>query len=168
MAKTLGAIRGFFIHIFMLTFRQYLSEIFRQEGTYTVDQPSHPDLRKDSDEEVYYVHTPKNAKGEPIRNQEVRTSFFRTGENSWDVTFSVGGSTRTKGSSQFPSHITKKVFDHFKHFVDTTKQLAGKAPHIQYETTHPKKHRIYQAVAKRLGVTAENTGGWLDDDPDQL
>lgn len=148
----------------MLTFRQYITEIFRQQGTYSIDQPKHPDLRTDSDEEVYYVHTPKNAKGEPINSQKIRTSFVRTGDNRWDVTFSVGGSTGTKSQSHFPSHVTNRVFDHFKHFVDTTKQLSGKAPHIQYETTHPKKHRIYQAVAKRLGVTAENTGGWLDDE----
>ena len=162
----------------MLTFRQYITEIFRQQGTYSIDQSNHPDLLSrrrrvllgfdDNDIDRLYEYTPKNAKGEPITSQRIRTFFEKTEKNSWAVTFSVGGATRTKGEAHFPSHVTQKVFDHFKHFVDTTKQLSGKAPHIQYDTTHPKKHRIYQAVAKRLGVTAENMVGWLDDELNEV
>lgn len=150
----------------MKSFRKYLSEIFRQQGTYSIKQEKHPDLKHDSDEEVTYAFTPTNTRGEPDFKRKVRTTFMKTGKNTWEAMFTVGGSTHYDPGEDFPSHVTKKVFDHVKHFVDTTTELAGKAPNIEYQTSHPKKERIYQAVAKRLGVRAENTGGYLDPEYD--
>jgi hypothetical protein len=79
--------------------------------------------------------------------------------------FTVGGRTSSLGHKDFPSDVTAKVFDHISHFVKAHSLVARATPKITYDTTHPKKHRIYQAAAKRLGIEAENTSeDWLDPD----
>ena len=62
--------------------------------------------------------------------------------------------------------VTKKVFDHMSHFVNAHRFVTRANPTIQYDTTNPKKHRIYQAAAKRLGITAENNSP-IDHDLDR-
>jgi len=79
--------------------------------------------------------------------------------------FTVGGRTSSLGHKDFPSDVTAKVFDHISHFVRAHSLVARATPKITYDTTHPKKHRIYQAAAKRLGIEAENTSeDYLDPD----
>jgi hypothetical protein len=123
-------------------------------------------LKKPDDAEIIaYHHTPKDRTGVPIHNKEIRTSFVKHAENRWDVMFTVGGRTSSLGHKDFPSDVTKKVFDHISHFVKAHSLVARATPKITYDTTHPKKHRIYQAAAKRLGIEAENTSeDWLDPD----
>jgi len=62
----------------------------------------------------------------------------------------------TVGSRNFPSHVTRSVFDHIHHFV-----RSRGINNIMYYTRDMKKHRIYQAAAQRLGVTAVNMNGGL-------
>ena len=57
----------------------------------------------------------------------------------------------TVGSKKFPSHVTKAAFDHIHHFV-----RSRGIKNIMYYTPDKKKHRIYQAGAKKLGITAVN------------
>ena len=57
----------------------------------------------------------------------------------------------TVGSRNFPSHVTRSAFDHIHHFV-----RSRGINNIMYYTRDTKKHRIYQAAAQRLGVTAVN------------
>jgi len=140
----------------MFTFRQYLSEIFRPGSTYRATD-THPDIIHDSDERVAYVHKTMDEQGKAISVKTIRTEFMNLGQNNWEVMFSVGGSHATERSSKhFPTDVAKKVFDHITHFVQTQQGLSGKKPFLQYDTVHPKKHRIYQAGAKRLGIVASN------------
>jgi hypothetical protein len=57
----------------------------------------------------------------------------------------------TVRSRNFPSHVTRSVFDHIHHFV-----RSRGIKNIMYYTPDKKKHRIYQAGAKKLGITAVN------------
>ena len=163
----------------MLRFKQYLSEIFRPHyglGEHGLD---HPDLvrphqdrwteltkKPDDAEMIEYHHIPKDKLGVPIHAKKIRTSFIKAGDNRWEAIFTVGGRTRTHGNMNFPSDVTKKVFDHISHFVNAHRFVTRANPTIQYDTTNPKKHRIYQAAAKRLGITAENNSP-IDHDLDR-
>jgi hypothetical protein len=152
----------------MLTFKQYLSEIFKptRGGEHVLD---HPDLvrphqdrwteltkKPDDAEMIEYHHIPKDKLGVPIHAKKIRTSFIKAGDNRWEVVFTVGATARTQRNMNFPSDVTKKVFDHISHFVNAHRFMTRANPTIQYDTKNPKKHRIYQAAAKRLGITAEN------------
>ena len=162
----------------MLTFKQYLSEIFKptRGGEHVLD---HPDLvrpqqdrwteltkKPDDAEMIEYHHTPKDRTGATIHAKKIRTSFIKAGDNRWEAIFTVGGTTYTHGNMNFPSDVTKKVFDHMSHFVNAHRFVTRANPTIQYDTTNPKKHRIYQAAAKRLGITAENNSP-IDHDLDR-
>lgn len=126
-----------------------------------MEQPRHPDLRSDSGDYVEYLHIPKDPKvSDPRQDRtgKIRTQIVRIGpteDNRWEVMFSVGGRFGHVGSREFPSHVTSKVFDHLQHFVDTQRQLQGN-PTIHFDTTDPKRHKIYMAAANRLGVKAVN------------
>jgi hypothetical protein len=125
-------------------------------------------LKKPDDAEMTeYHYTPKDRTGTPIHAKKIRTSFIKHGENRWDVMFTVGGTTYTHGNQNFPSDVTKKVFDHISHFVKAHRFVTGANPTITYDTTHPKKHRIYQAAAKRLGIEAQNSTDYLDPEYDR-
>lgn len=140
----------------MKSFREYLLEIFNRTET---DSEDHPDFLKGEtpDENKFvYSYIPKDTKGNPMNDKKIRTWMLKNKVGDWEVTFTVGGSHDTKHGKEFPSDVTKRVFGHLKHFVDTTKKRSGNAPHIKYETVNKKKQRIYQAVAKRLGTTAKN------------
>ena len=140
----------------MLTFRQYLAEIFRPSAVYRAKE-KHPDVTHDSDERVSYANITKDSKGKPISAKTIRTDFMNMGQNNWEVLFSVGGYHGIEDpSKEFPSDVARKVFDHISHFVQTQHELSGKKPFLQYDTEHPKKHRIYQAGAKRLKIVASN------------
>jgi len=164
----------------MLRFKQYLSEIFRPHGGMGEHGLDHPDLlrphqdrwtnllkKPDDAQTVLYYHTPKDKEGKLISGKTIRTSFVKHGENRWDVMFTVGGTTYTHGNQNFPSDVTKKVFDHISHFVKAHRFVTGANPTITYDTTHPKKHRIYQAAAKRLGIEAQNSTDYLDPEYDR-
>jgi len=97
-----------------------------------------------------YHHTPKDRTGVPIHAKKIRTSFIKAGDNRWEVVFTVGATARTQRNMNFPSDVTKKVFDHISHFVNAHRFMTRANPTIQYDTKNPKKHRIYQAAAKRL------------------
>ena len=143
----------------MKSFQQYLSEILTPKQEYQ-HRRKHPDLVKDiTDKEfINYIHTPKGKDGKPDGEKRIRTSFLKHGDHRWDVMFTVGGSTSSDAFDlqEFPSTVTKRVFDHVEHFVKTHRAKTGYNPMITYDTTHPKKHRIYQAAARRLGIQAQN------------
>ncbi len=112
---------------------------------------------------VEYHFTPTDKEGKPMHSRAIKTTFLSAGpKDRWEVMFKVGGVHSNDPSHEFPSHVTQRVFDHMAHFVDTTRELIGKSPTLIYDTTHPRKHRIYQLAAKRLGVKAENMAPWLD------
>ena len=140
----------------MKSFKEYLLEIFNRKES---DSEDHPDFLKGEtpDESKFvYSHVPKDSNGNPIKEKEIRTWMLKNKGGDWEVTFTVGGSHETKKGKEFPSDVAKRVFSHLQHFVDTTKKRSGNPPHIKYETVNKKKQRIYQAVAKRLGTTAQN------------
>jgi|688.fasta_scaffold105202_2 hypothetical protein len=149
-----------FINNFMLTFRQYLSEIFRGDQTPNRGEPhpDHPDRTIDKEDYVVYHHKPRGENGFVISDKTIHTSFMKspTGDHHWEVLFSVGGTHSNNPTHDFPSDVTKRVFDHFSHFVSSQIHKNGKPPVFIYDTTHPKKHRIYQAGARRLGIKAQN------------
>jgi hypothetical protein len=163
-----------------MSFKEYLKEIFRPQyglGEHGLDHPDlvrpHQDrwtnlLKKPDDAQtVEYHYTPKDRTGVPIHDKAIRTSFVKHGENRWDVMFTVGGRTSSLGHQDFPSDVTKRVFDHISHFVKVHSLVAKATPIITYDTTHPKKHRIYQAAAKRLGIEAQNSTDYLDPEYDR-
>jgi hypothetical protein len=160
------------------SFKQFISEIFRPVKTYTTKDPKHPDLKIGSDSRMKYTHRFFDDLGEPILDKDITTDFVRVSDphspmmrerlekegikiephnpNTWEATFTVGGLHSKYPTQNFPSDIAKKIFDHFAHFAQTTKELTGESPILHYETPHPKKHRIYQSAAKILGVKATN------------
>lgn len=140
----------------MKSFKEYLLEIFNRKES---DSEDHPDFlkRETPDENTFvYSHVPKDSKGNPIKEKEIRTWMLKREGGDWEVTFIVGGIVDTRKAKEFPSDVSERVFGHLRHFVDTTKKRSGNAPHIKYETVNKKKQRIYQAVVKRLGATAKN------------
>jgi hypothetical protein len=145
----------------MKKFKTYLLEIFNQNKTESED---HPDLLKDQNEDdtstdknkFVYSHIPKDENGNPMKDREIRTWMLKNKEGDWETSFTVGGTNVTKQEKEFPADVTERVFGHLKHFVDTVKKNSGNPPTIRYETPNKKKHRIYQAVARRLGVKATN------------
>jgi len=140
----------------MLRFNQYLSEIFSTAKKHSV-QGSHPDLRRDNEEMVEYHFTPTDKEGKPMHSRAIKTTFLSAGpKDRWEVMFKVGGVHSNDPSHEFPSDVTKRVFDHISHFVQTKREVIGNSPTLIYDTQHPKKHRIYQTGAKRLGIRAEN------------
>jgi hypothetical protein len=145
----------------MKRFKTYLSEIFNNNKTESED---HPDLLKDQNEDdtltdknkFVYSYIPKDEEGNLLKNRAIRTWMLKTKEGDWETSFTVGGTNVTKEEKEFPADVTERVFGHLKHFVDTVKKNLGNPPTIKYETRNKKKHRIYQAVAKRLGTKATN------------
>jgi hypothetical protein len=143
----------------MKNFKTYLLEIFNQNKTELED---HPDLLKDQDDpstdknKFVYSYIPNDDEGNPIKDREIRTWMLKNKQGDWETSFTVGGTTETKEDKEFPSDVTERVFGHLMHFVDTVKRKLGNPPTIKYETLNKKKHRIYQAVAKRLGTKAQN------------
>ena len=158
-----------------MSFKQYLNEIFRPGAyRYKRDDPKHPDMvahtqtKQGRDDFFVYQYTPKDREGNPIKNKTIVTSIMKAGghpdNHRWDIMFTVGGRMGGTTNSSFPSDVTHRVYDHLTHFVDTYRQKTGMSPMIQYDTTHPKKDRIYQMAAKRLNIKAENATGWVDPD----
>lgn len=143
----------------MKTFKQYISEIFDSSKIYT-SKDIHPDLvpEESDNDTLTYIFTPRDAKYNPIRERQIRTVFMRTGNqgNEWDMEFTIGGKYQNPAAGQFPEEATKKIFDHSKHFMDLHREAQGTLPRIVYGTTHPRKHRLFQAIAKKLGVEATN------------
>lgn len=145
----------------MKSFKEFLVEIFNKNKTQSED---HPDLLRDQNQDnspenenkFVYSYVPKDNEGNPINSRAIRTWMLKNKEGDWETSFTVGGTNVTKKESEFPADVTKRVFGHVQHFVDTIKRKSGKPPTIKYETPNKKKHRIYQAAAKRLGVTAKN------------
>lgn len=142
----------------MKKFKEYLLEIFNRNKTEVEDHPDY--LKGDggaTDENKFvYSYVPKDDKGNPIKNREIRTWMLKNKGGDWETTFTVGGTHETKHGAEFPSDVTQRVFGHLQHFVDAVNKRTGTPPRIKYETVNKKKHRIYQAVAKRLGTTAKN------------
>ena len=144
----------------MKSFQQYLSEIFRPKQEYS-HRRRHPDLVRvwPKDKEfINYRHIPKGKDGKPDHEKKILTTFLKHADHRWDVMFTVGGSTSSDpfDPQEFPSDVTKRVFDHVEHFVKNYRATTGYNPNITYDTTHPKKHRIYQSAARRLGIEAQN------------
>ena len=144
----------------MKSFQQYLSEIFRPKQEYS-HRRRHPDLVRvwPKDKEfINYRHIPKGKDGKPDHEKKILTTFLKHADHRWDVMFTVGGRTSSDpfDPQEFPSDVTKKVFDHVEHFVKNYRATTGYNPSITYDTTHPKKHRIYQSAARRLGIEAQN------------
>jgi len=143
----------------MKRFKTYLLEIFNTNKKISDD---HPDLLKDQNDtstdknKFVYSYIPKDNEGNPIKDRELRTWMLRNKQGNWETSFTVGGTTETKEDKEFPSDVTERVFGHIQHFVDTVKRNSGNSPIFTYETRNKKKHRIYQAVAKKLGVKAQN------------
>lgn len=149
----------------MKSFRQYLSEIINPTR---VDIKSHPDLSQESALSRAYIFEPKDESGKPVRHGVIRTFFDRYHPEShkWNIHFTVGGSHSWLPTQDFPSDVTKIVFDHIQHHIARHREETGKSPIFVYDTAHPKKERIYRAGARRLGVKIVNTGV-LDLDLDQ-
>lgn len=149
----------------MLRFRQYLSEIFRVTEK---ELKSHPELTRDEELSRDYVYEPKDESGKSVRHGVIRTHIGRYHPDShkWNVHFTVGGSHSWLPTQDFPSNVTKVVFDHIQHHVARHRSETGESPVLVYDTAHPKKERIYKAAAKRLGIKAVNTGV-LDTDLDR-
>ena len=145
----------------MKSFQQYLLEIFRPKQEYS-HRRRHPDLVRvwPKDKEfINYRHIPKGKDGKPDHEKKILTTFLKNEDHHWDVMFTVGGRISPDDSfdsQDFPSDVTKRVFDHVEHFVKNHRATTGYNPSITYDTTHPKKHRIYQTAAKRLGIKAQN------------
>ena len=145
----------------MKSFQQYLLEIFRPKQEYS-HRRRHPDLVRvwPKDKEfINYRHIPKGKDGKPDHEKKILTTFLKNEDHHWDVTFTVGGRISPDDSfdsQDFPSDVTKRVFDHVEHFVKNHRATTGYNPSITYDTTHPKKHRIYQTAARRLGIKAQN------------
>jgi len=144
----------------VLNFRSYISEIFQKDsGSSDQHGEHHPDLitPPDSNHVLEYSYTPKDAQGNDIKEKSILTRFYHERGNSWNMVFSVGSRTDALNTTHdFPTDITKKVHEHLTHFVNRWRNKKGQDPVLEYKTKHPKKHRIYQMVAKRLGIRAEN------------
>jgi hypothetical protein len=151
----------------MKSFTQYLSEIFSVSSSKKANTDYHPDLEQANDENVIYHHS---SNGKRIRTHlsSISAGHDFTGNqmrkipddvdrnNVWEVDFTVNGKwDKGESAGEFPSDVTKKVFDHLNHFVNRAKDYYG-APHLVYTTANEKKHRIYQGAARRLGVQATN------------
>lgn len=149
----------------MLRFQQYLSEIFRVTEK---ELKTHPDLTRDEELSRDYVYEPKDESGKSVRHGVIKTHLGRYHPTSdrWYVHFTVGGSHSSLPTQDFPSNVTKRVFDHIQHHVARHRSETGESPVIVYDTAHPKKERIYKAAGKRLGIKVVNTGV-LDTDLDR-
>lgn len=149
----------------MLTFRQYITEIFRVTEK---ELKSHPELTRDEELSRDYVYEPKDESGKSVRHGVIRTHIGRYYPTShrWHVHFTVGGSHSWLPTQNFPSDVTKRVFDHIQHHVARHRSETGESPVLVYDTAHPKKERIYKAVGKRLKIKTINMGV-LDTDLDR-
>lgn len=143
----------------MKSFKQHIFEIFDSAKPYT-SGVTHPDLApEESDEDTLtYIHTPRDQKYNKIPEKEIRTTFMRTGSgpHEWDMEFSIGGKFETPSTLKFPEEVTRKVFDHAKHFMDTHKETHGAMPSFIYGTRNSRKDRLFQLIAQKLGVKATN------------
>ena len=171
MISLVDVLQVVFINIFnMKSFRQYLNEIFRPQKAYSNPAERHPDMVHDDDGYVSYRHQPKDAEGKTIKEKEIHTTIARFSphhpDNQWEISFAVGGKMTDKYSKEFPSDVTKRVFDHVQHFVETQRRLQPKDPlQLMYDTSNPKKDRIYQKAGKRLGVKMFNVGAVVRQPP---
>jgi hypothetical protein len=150
----------------MKSFKEYLSEIFNPPKVHSKNEANHPDLIFQGSGIIEYRHEPKDNEGKVIPEKIIHTRFGNLGgkfpNERWEAMFDVGGK-HTKGSGKdFPSDVAERVFGHLTDFVNTRKKLTGEAPRVHYHTPNVKKHRIYQTVAKRLGIEAINSNPLFD------
>lgn len=141
----------------MLTFRQYITEIF---DTPTGEVPHHhPDyefvpghpgsLYSSKKTHVYRGHIKDD-------DAEYRLRFFArmTEDDVSDVEFTVNH-LYDAPNQRIPTHhafaIGNKLNEYFHHHMMTVKPRM-----ITYDTDDLSKHRIYQGIAERYGVTARN------------
>jgi len=137
----------------MKSFLQYISEIFDPKTTEPpVDHPDYEGVDKKG-QHVYRAG---------VGTDGVVDTFFSLGNiqhggkqypNAVEAEFRVNDSWKKNDTNRGidPREVFRAVHSHFDHFLRTRKPSA-----IFYDTADPTRHRIYQMVAKKYGISAIN------------
>jgi hypothetical protein len=134
----------------MLSFRQYITEIF-QPSSETEEKPARHLDYQGLDDEGQHIY-----QGE-IKGGHIVESVFSIGKigqypRAVEMEFSVNGSTRSHGLIPDIAHeALRKAHSHIDHYIRTYRPDA-----IFYDTSDPVRHHIYQMGARRYGIPAFN------------
>lgn len=133
----------------MLTFRQYITEIFD-----TKLKAPKPIIRKEGDGTTHRYNLPGKLTGGPRGVVQV---IRQAGKPSAYVSFDFNSSESARRKKVLPTKVAVQALGHVlaavKHHVDTH---GDKTTQITYDADSPRRDRMYKMIGKRLNIPMKN------------